>query len=192
VIPTRQALRALRTWSRPERLGSQRVSRQLARELLVSFPPRSHAALFHPLASALECGCPLGLDGFEVPHEEPPHPDRERVEAAIAEDFALVAQVSGREQRLLQQGAREHAHEYTARYPHLLAPEEDLTTVRIVSPQALAALAAVTRALADLSSVGFPMLEKARDRVQLRVRGHACLALLIAVGRDMKSNRRWS
>ncbi len=160
VIPTRQALRALRTWSWPQRLGSRRVSRQLAGELLVGVPPRARAELHERLASALAAGRPLDLDGFELPREESPLLQRAAVLADLEFGFWVHGDATG--QRMLKEDARDWAEQTLRDKPELLrrAPAN-----HVASPERISALAAITRALARLADIEGLELRRARDSV---------------------------
>jgi hypothetical protein len=160
VVSTRQALKALRTWSWPERLGSRRISRQLARELLSGFPSLAHAALIEPLAAALKHGRPLDLDAFELPHEQPSALERRDVEAALADEYwerGLPRDLLGADEPFFRDGdvdVDELARRHVGRHPELLDPPALPPGVALVaSPDLVAAVAAITRGFACLADV---------------------------------------
>jgi hypothetical protein len=199
-IPTRQALRALRTWSRPARLGSRRVSRQFARELLDGFPPRLHAALFERLASALEHGRPLDVGDLELPVERSPNvhdravalaalwnPEVARIEEQVGEvDRNSRARGKPKEgelvMRRLQRESDKAVAAATREWEQVVAanggrPPDEVVNVSPDIVRLINNVRRLTVGIAILDAVDVEMLERVRAEVS-----GGCRHLLVALG----------
>jgi hypothetical protein len=171
-VPPRQALRALRTWSWPERLGSRRVSGQLARELLAGWPAATHQALERPLIEALKEGESLPNE-LSIPYE---YKERkltlEEVVAAEARRLVnetVISRGGPLEGERLEEKEREMAElvrEALARDPSK-AFCYDVEPTRFLLAGPTVALVQVTRALARLDQIDEAALLAAREEVVL-------------------------